>query len=135
MKLMSDETPNQFEVSVGDNVDTFSVGTGNSQAKAETHIHLAGLLDKFLSPPVMHSPMFGYGHKLDIVTIVIICIFCLVNVISVFFPLVIYQVPVNETTLPLQNNWLVPLTSAMSGITGLMGVLVGYRVSSNLKRQ
>lgn len=130
-KSMSDTPQTSYEASIGDNANTVAVGNGISQFKSETHIHLGKHLEDYAEPVNDNQSDKSGIDKLDWITLTIGIIFFVINITSVFVPLIIYRTTNTTNTMP---NWLLPLTSAMLGITGLMGVLVGYRISFRLKR-
>lgn len=87
-------------------------------------VNIPDLLARFetdKSPVGAHSPW-------DRVTVSILAVFVLFCVVAVFAPFLLYEYSARTPAMQDVQDLVLTLSGAMSGMTGLVGVLVGHRI-------
>ena len=115
------------DVSIGDDAAVVAVGNNISQYKVDNKIYITldGLLENYAVSIEKNVTSFKLYKVTDWITISVVLIFFLLNIASIIIPLIVYHKPLQEASLPL--------LSAITGVTALMGVVVGHRFSTQHK--
>lgn len=127
---MPNPPKNSYDVLIGDDASTVAIGNGINQFRSETHIHFENKLDDYATTISNgNEPIVNF--KTDWLTSVITIFFTIATFVSVLTPLMALK---DTSATSNFQNWILPLASVMSGLTSLMGVLVGFRLSNYTKR-
>lgn len=70
----------------------------------------------------------GASSAWDRVTVSILAVFVLFCVVAMFAPFLLYEYSARTPAMQDVQDLVLTLSGAMSGITGLVGVLVGHRM-------
>lgn len=114
----------QQPLSVGGDSVQVSIGAGASHVAAGKHIHIFAIPNR-LPPPGEYPQPTSRFDWLRYSLIGAFGFFCLVAIIG---PLVLFEYSSRAPGMGEVQNWMLTLSSVMSGLTGLLGVLVGYRI-------
>jgi len=107
----------------GDSVQV-SIGSGASNVAAGKDIRIFALPDRLPPSEERSQP----ASRFDWLTYTLIGIFGLFCLAAIIGPILLFEYSSRAPGMGEVQNWMLTLSSVMSGVIGLLGVLVGYRI-------